>query len=178
MRYIEDCGFPALLVTSHMLAAPFFRGKYGAVIIPSGFADARYCRVLPALRASSKRILEYVTRGGVVMAFGGGTDRSDAYNWLPFSVEYRFGFTKKTITVRQKDPLSSIKGEEKEENGVTIDGYLTGTEGEVVASAGDDPVLLRYQYGSGYIIISTIHEYPPCTFLAGLCSTATGEILL
>lgn len=161
-----------------MLAAPFYRGRYGAVIIPSGFADARYSRVLPALRASSKRIAEYVTRGGIVMAFGGGVDNIDAYDWLPFSVGYHFGFTRKTITVRQNDSFCPVKGNEKEEDMVTIDGYLTGNDGDVVALAGDDPVLVRYPCGSGFFVISTIHEYPPCTFITELCSNAVEEILL
>jgi len=177
-HYIEDCGAPALLVTPHMLAAPFYRGRYGVVIIPSGFADTRYSRVLPALRASSKRIAEYVTRGGVVMAFGGGADNTDAYDWLPFSVGYQFGFTKKPITVRQKDFFCPFRGNEKEEDMVTIDGYLTGNGGDVVALAGDFTVVIRYQYGSGFFVISTIHEYPPCTFITDLCSNAVEEILL
>ncbi|MFZ0182868.1 MAG: hypothetical protein WAL62_07000, partial [Methanoregula sp.] len=53
VRYIEDCGIPCELVTPYMLAAPFFRGSFSCLIIPTGFANPAYCRLLPALRASS-----------------------------------------------------------------------------------------------------------------------------
>ncbi len=177
-RYIEDCGFPAIMVTSHMLAAPFYRGRYGAVIIPSGFADLRYSRVLPALRACSQRMRDYVNRGGVLLVFGGGADRMDAYDWLPFCVNYHFGFLKKTVSVVQNDPLSSFIDDGKKEEPIDIDGYLAGNDGDVIALAGEKPVLLKFRWGLGYIVISTIHEYPSCTFIADFCTSAPGEILL
>ena len=89
VRYIEDCGIPCELVTPYMLAAPFFRGSFSCLIIPTGFANPAYCRLLPALRASSDRIQKFVENGGNLLVFGAAIDRPDAYDWLPFPVTYR-----------------------------------------------------------------------------------------
>ena len=43
VRYIEECGVPCELVTPYMLAAPFFRGSFTCLIIPTGFANPAYC---------------------------------------------------------------------------------------------------------------------------------------
>src|SRR5665648_560548 len=67
-RYIEDCGISCELITPHMLAAPFYRGAFNCLIIPTGFANPAYSNLLPALRAAA--------------------DKPDSYDWLPFSVVY------------------------------------------------------------------------------------------
>lgn len=90
-RLIEDCGFIPELVTPHLLAAPFFRRSFSAVIIPGGFAHPAYSSVIPALRACEGRIRRFILGGGTVIVFGAGIDRPDAYDWLPVTIQYRFG---------------------------------------------------------------------------------------
>ncbi len=72
-----------------MLAAPFFRGTFNCLIIPTGFANPAYSNLLPALRAASPRIKKFVENGGNLLVFGAATDKPDAYDWLPFPVTYR-----------------------------------------------------------------------------------------
>ncbi len=55
-RYIEDCGITCELVTPHMLAAPFYRGSFNCLIIPTGFANPAYSNLLPALRSAASRM--------------------------------------------------------------------------------------------------------------------------
>ena len=85
-RYIEDCGIACELVTPHMLAAPFYRGKFSCLIIPAGFANPQFSNILPAVRASSERIERFVENGGNLLVFGAATEKPDAYDWLPFPV--------------------------------------------------------------------------------------------
>ena len=81
-----------------MLAAPFFRGSFSCLIIPTGFANPAYCRLLPALRASSDRIQKFVENGGNLLVFGAAIDRPDVYDWLPFPVTYRHEVFPREIT--------------------------------------------------------------------------------
>ena len=87
-RYIEDCGIPCELITPHMLAAPFYRGRFNCLIIPTGFANPAYSNLLPALRAAAPRIKKFVENGGNLLVFGAAANKPDSYDWLPFPVTY------------------------------------------------------------------------------------------
>ena len=62
-RLIEDCGTACESVNPNMLASPFWRGRFGALIVPTGFANPDYSNLLPALRASEGRIRRSSVRG-------------------------------------------------------------------------------------------------------------------
>ena len=100
VRFIEDCGITCELVTPYMLAAPFYRGSFTCLIIPTGFGNPAYCRLLPALRASADRIRRYVENGGNLLVFGAMIDKDGVYDWLPFPVTYRHGFSQRNVLCR------------------------------------------------------------------------------
>ncbi|MBN1167646.1 MAG: hypothetical protein JXA44_11040 [Methanospirillaceae archaeon] len=177
-RLIEDCGFPAVHITPSLLAAPFFRGKYGTIIIPSGFADPRYSRVLPALRACNRRITDFISRGGVLLAFGGGTEKTDAYDWLPFPVTYHYGFCETQVFVASEETCCIIGQRQKKEETIAIDGYLESTGGHDLIRNRKGSVMTRFEYGLGYIFITTIHEYPSPVFIHDLGTRTSAELLL
>ena len=77
-RLIEDCGACCEMVNPYMLASPFWRGRFTALIVPTGFANPAYSNLLPALRASSGRIRRFIKSGGRLLAFGAGCPREDA----------------------------------------------------------------------------------------------------
>ena len=111
-RYVEGFGIRCDAVTPQMMATPFWKGRFVALIIPTGFANPAYSRLLPALRASEERILRFVEGGGRLLVFGAADDRPDAYDWLPFPLTYRHGYAERRIAVRPESP-----------RGVLVDGY-------------------------------------------------------
>lgn len=191
-RLVEDCGYLAELVTPHLLAAPFFRRSFSAIIIPGGFGNPSYSSVLPALRACEDRIRHYVTSGGMVLVFGAGFDRPDAYDWISGNIRYRFGFSEGTPDAGADSFFACITEECPER--VSIDGAFeleepAGSEG--IGAPGSEmlnfpriclringlPVLIEYPVGAGRMILTTIHEYPSRTFLCNFFVN-NGETLL
>lgn len=189
IRLAEDCGYLAELVTPHLLAAPFFRRSFSAVIIPGGFAHPSYSSVLPALRACEDRIKRFVRSGGTVLAFGAGIDRPDAYDWLDEKIQYRFGFSEGMPDTGADPVLARITDDCPEI--VSIDGIFE--HAKPAGSGAPDcekepeprigmringlPVLIEYSIGAGRIILTTLHEYPSRGFLCNFCMN-NGETLL
>ncbi|HWQ64406.1 MAG TPA: hypothetical protein VN429_08310 [Methanospirillum sp.] len=188
---IEDCGFTAELVTPHLLAAPFFRRSFSSVIIPGGFANPAYSSVIPALRACEGRIRRFIQGGGTLIAFGAGINRPDVYNWLPLTIQYRFGFSEGKPEDKDDHPLGciiedypetiSIDGEFQipdTETDADIQGYEPDKQGPAVRMRmRGAPVLVEYSLGAGRIILTSLHEYPSRRFLRDFCRTE-GETLL
>ncbi|PKL58935.1 MAG: hypothetical protein CVV33_09985 [Methanomicrobiales archaeon HGW-Methanomicrobiales-4] len=191
-RLVEDCGFIPELVTPHLLAAPFFRRSYSAIIIPGGFAHPSYSLVLPALRACEDRIWRFILAGGMVLVFGAGFDKPDAYDWLPVMVRYRFGFSEGMVEGGTDNPFSCII--EDCPDLVSIDGFfdIPGNGLPSIQGASDleedgrvvvclqmrgYPVMIEYRSGAGRIILASLHEYPSRRFLSGFCMRGSETLL-
>lgn len=168
-RYIEGFGIRCDAVTPQMLAAPFWKGRFVALIIPTGFANPAYSRLLPALRASEGRIRRFVEGGGRLLVFGAADEKPDAYDWLPFPLTYRHGYAERRLEVRPECP-----------RGVLVDGYdcaampcdgcFPAHECEPVAfEAGGAAVLLEREVGKGLVVVTSVHEYPSGKFLTAFC---------
>ncbi|MCU0632271.1 MAG: hypothetical protein MUC66_04760 [Methanolinea sp.] len=175
-RFLEECGLTCEQVTPHLLAAPFYRGRYAALIIPTGFANPTYSRLLPALRASSGRIQRYIEGGGRLLVFGAGIDRTDAYDWLPFDVTYRHIHQKGGLECVSPHRCASLFSE-YDPSSIESDGYFSGHRGEVIARMGDGAVLIRGSMGEGEVVITTIHEYPSRVFLKEFCQGSSETLL-
>ena len=121
-RLIEDCGHIPELVTPHLLAAPFFRRSFSAVIIPGGFAHKSYSTILPSLRACEGRIRRFIIGGGTLLVFGAGVDRPGVYDWLPIIIRYQFGFSEGKPEETTPNSLSGIV--EDSPDTVSIDGIF------------------------------------------------------
>lgn len=191
-RLVEDCGYISELVTPHLLAAPFFRRSFSAIIIPGGFANPSYSSVLPALRACEDRIRGFITSGGVVLAFGAGIDKPDAYDWLSSGIRYRFGFSEGVIEGNDDPALScitedcpdivSIDGVFELPNPVCSEvrgapGSVKGADPKIRLYMGGLPILIEYSVGAGRIILTTIHEYPSRDFLRSICMNGCETLL-
>ncbi len=166
-RLIEDCGTCCEQITPHMLASPFYRGRFVSLIIPTGFGNAAYSNLLPALRASQGRIRRFVENGGNLLVFGAGTDRADAYDWLPFAVRYHHTYGPRSIAFGEEESryASIIQGYDP--CAIECDGYFTGYEAEAIATAeGEGAIALKKDIGAGTILVTSIHEYPSRAFLA------------
>ena len=169
-RYIEDCGLSCDLITPYMLAAPYFRGTYSCIIVPTGFANASYSNLLPALRASSSRIQRFIEDGGNLLVFGAATDKPDSYDWLPFPVTYRHECRPRAVLCSPSSETGTII-EDYDSDCIECDGTFVSHGGECIGMTDDASVIIEKQLGRGKIVVTTIHEYPSRKFLKTFCST-------
>jgi hypothetical protein len=169
-RYIEECGISCELITPHMLAAPFYHGRFNCLIIPTGFANPAYSNLLPALRAAAPRIKKFVENGGNLLVFGAAAAKPDSYDWLPFLVTYTHDCHSRHIeSVSDSGAMKII--DDYDPRCIECDGSFSAHEGEQVGIAESADIIIEKNVGSGRIIVTSIHEYPSRAFLKNLCST-------
>ena len=166
-RYVEDCGATCDLVTPQLCAAPFFRGSFDALIVPTGFANPAYSRTLVALRASTNRVRRYLENGGTLIVFGAAIDRPDAYDWLPFRLVYRHQYGPCRVEPVEPVLFESLFGG-YDTGALECDGWFEETDAGVIATADGWPVAVSRRVGSGLVIATTVHEYPARSFLTAL----------
>jgi len=166
-KLVEETTGPVEAVTPLILSAPFFRGKFNGIIIPTGFGNTHYSRMLPALRACSGRIEKYLEEGGKLLVYGAADASPARYDWLPISVDYHFEFQEHQIESDTSSPWSSIVDGydsakfacdgwfEKVENGKTI----------VFSKSVGKPVFVEVKIGNGTLLLASTHEYPTVSFL-------------
>ncbi len=165
VRFVEDCGFSCQLVTPQLCAAPFFRGSFSVLVVPTGFANPAYSRTLVALRASHNRIRGFLERGGALLVFGAAIDRADAYDWLPIRLVYHHEHA--PCHLEPVEPvLFDALFSDYTPDAIECDGWFEECEGEVVATAGGRPVAVAARVGDGLVVATTVHEYPSRGFLS------------
>lgn len=170
-RFLEDCGVACELVTPHMLAAPYYRGSFVTLVIPTGFGNPAFSGLLPALRASRGRIRKFVERGGNLLVFGAMCHNREAYDWLPFPVSYHHEYFRTSVGCGGEEGHIL---EDYDIGHVECDGHFSEYAGTPVIEADDDrTILLRHDLGSGTIVITTIHEYPSRRFIRAFCTGDT-----
>ncbi|RZN40921.1 MAG: hypothetical protein EFT35_02590 [Methanophagales archaeon ANME-1-THS] len=167
-RYLIDHGFTCEVVTPSIFAAPFFSIRlYRLIVVPAGFGNPLYSRILTELRATSVAISNFVRGGGTLLVSGAFSNR-DAYNWLPITVSLvREERRVKLELVKEHEAASIVERRE-----CFCDGYFEEVDAHcevlLVAKRGADekPLLVLSKYGAGRIIVTTIHEYPSELFIA------------
>jgi glutamine amidotransferase-like uncharacterized protein len=174
-RYIEECGIACELVTPHMLATPFYRGKFNCLVIPTGFANPVYSNLLPALRASSPRIKKFVENGGNLLVFGAAINRPDAYDWLPFPVMYHHDSHLRQIKYSSCSESVTIL-DDYDSLSIECDGSFPSHGGICVGIAESSDVIIEKQVGNGTIVVTSIHEFPSKGFLKRFCTAGTETI--
>ncbi len=169
-RYIEECGIACELVTPHMLAAPFYRGTFSCLIIPTGFANPAYSNLLPALRASSSRIEQFVEHGGNLLVFGAAANKPDAYDWLPFPVTYLHDCHPRRIECTADGQCGTLI-DDYDPSCIECDGNFPSHEGECRGVAESCDVIIEKNIGDGRVIVTSIHEFPSRRFLKEFCNS-------
>ncbi|MBE9594490.1 MAG: hypothetical protein IMF19_13550, partial [Proteobacteria bacterium] len=163
-RYLTDRGFNCEIVTPGLLVAPFFSFTgYKLIIIPAGFGNELYSKILRRLIAKSELITDFVEAGGTLFV-SGALSNKDAYNWLPQKIEYVMEKRRVRIEVVKEHKAAVIV----ENEDCMCDGYFTkiGSEWEIILKEkGGKAILAIAEYGAGAIIATTIHEYPSREFI-------------
>jgi hypothetical protein len=137
------------------------------LIIPSGFADPKYYKILPALENNADKIKKFIESGGIVLVFGAMLTDYD-YDWLPMKLSYHMRFKNLNVSLLKKDSPASMLVEAGMND---CDGYFTECDGETIMALDDGkPVLVEKKIGEGYVIAAALHEYPSKKFLDWACS--------
>jgi hypothetical protein len=167
-RYLIDRGFDCEVVTPGTLAAPFFSTRLcRLLIVPAGFGNTLYSRILKELRATRMVITDFVKGGGTLLV-SGSFSIGGAYDWLPIKIEYVMEERRVKIELITEHEAATMV--EKDE--CFCDGYFeevdAGCEGLLTVKRDEDEkaILVVSRYGAGKIIATTIHEYPSEQFLA------------
>lgn len=162
----NEYGYTCQQVVPQAFGSPFCQPTK-LLIIPSGFADKKYYKVLPALERSAEQIREFVEKGGVLLTFGAMLE-DYTYEWLPIKLSYHMRFkTQQVKLVDPEDPAALLL----EPGEKDCDGYFTQYEGKVVMTNSEGrPVLISKKYGDGYIIAASLHEYPSKKFIDWACA--------
>lgn len=171
-RFIEDCGIQCEIVTPHMLAAPFFRGVFSCLIIPTGFANPRYSNLLPALRASAPRITKFIENGGNLLVFGAAIENPSAYDWLPVPLTYSHAYCQRSVTCSQTGIAATLI-EDYDSTSIECDGIFPSHDYEIAGTSDGYAVVLEKKIGNGNIVVTSIHEYPSRAFLSRFCRSGT-----
>ena len=155
-----------------MLAAPYFRGSFSCLVVPTGFANPAYCRLLPALRASSDRIQKFVENGGNLLVYGAAIDRPGVYDWLPFPVEYRHEFSPRAVSC-SRPGLGGALVEDYDPSCIECDGSFPSHGGTTAGMSGDSPLIVEKKVGKGTVLVTSVHEYPSRAFVKKFCCSST-----
>ena len=155
-----------------MLAAPFYRGTFSCLIIPTGFANPAYSNLLPALRASSGRIEKFVENGGNLLVFGAACEKPDAYDWLPFPVTYRHDYRPRMVSCAPGSTASTLL-EDYDAGCIECDGTFPVHGAGVTGRSEECAVVLEQRTGKGTIIVTSVHEYPSRSFIRMFCQSGT-----
>ena len=170
----KDYGFSCQQVIPQALGSPFCQPSK-LLIIPSGFADPKYYKILPALERNKDKIRKFIEDGGIVLAFGAIVDDYE-YGWLPMKLKYHMWFKPRRVSLVKPDSPAALLVESGERE---CDGFFTDHDGDTVMTQDDGkPVLVYKKYGKGHIIASAIHEYPDKRFIEWACSEGRKPITI
>lgn len=162
----KEYGFTCQQILPQAFGSPFCLPSK-LLIIPSGFADPKYYKILPALDRSKDRIAKFLEKGGIVLTFGAMLEDYE-YAWLPMKLKYHMQFKTRNVKLIKPDSPAALLVEPGQKD---CDGYFTEYDGETVMSLEDGkPVLVHMQAGTGHIIAAALHEYPEKKFIAWACS--------
>lgn len=161
-----ESGLASMQVVPQAFGSPFVPPAK-LLIVPSGFADPKYYKgIQAALERNANRIGEFIENGGIVLACGPMLEDYD-YDWLPVKLSYHMKF--KEVEVRlidPSDPAASLVAPGM----LDCDGYFTAWDGKVVMVRDEGhPVLVSKKVGKGYVVGSSLHQWPSPIFLRWAC---------
>jgi hypothetical protein len=171
--HFAENGLSSMQVTPQAFGSPYVPPAK-LLIVPSGFADPKYYQGIPAaLDRNGDKIGEFVENGGIVLSCGAMLEDYD-YDWLPAKLSYHMKF--KEVDVRladAADPAASFVAPGK----LDCDGYFTAWDGNVVMVREEErPVLVNRKVGKGYVVGTSLHQWPTVQFLKWACGSGRESV--
>lgn len=166
-KLFADLGVSFQFLSTAVLGSPFLP-KLKAVIIPTGFANPKYCKTLPALQRMKSNISDFVKNGGVLTIFGPMVPEHD-YDWLPLTLRYVCELSSQSVASCEHECSCLLCTSTPE-----CDGYLIAGKGfeTVLKDEKNRAILVRAKFGEGQIVATSIHEFPAAQYLKWVLSQA------
>ncbi|NYT19203.1 MAG: hypothetical protein GKC08_02785 [Methanosarcinales archaeon] len=156
-------------ILSTALGTPFLPACK-CVIIPTGFANSAYTKILPGIERNGKAFEKFVSAGGVLVVFGALVTKYD-HSWLPMQLTY---IEKHGETHLHREGVHDAQCIVDDPGlAVECDGYFSAADGDVILKNDDDQaVMVVKKVGAGMIIATSVHEFPSPGFLGCITDNA------
>lgn len=160
-KLLQSTGKNFQFLDPGVLGSPFLP-KFNMIIIPTGFANPQYSKILPSLKACKSKISDFVKQGGILTIFGPLVPEHN-YEWLSLPIKYMEDCKSTELIPNSYHFSSNLVDMPIAE----CDGYLEiGDDFETVLNDSQGrPVLVKGHFGKGTIIATTIHEFPSVDYL-------------
>lgn len=168
-KLFEENGLKCQRILSTALGTPFLPACK-CVIVPTGFANSAYTKILPGIERNGKAFEKFVSAGGVLVIFGALVKTYD-HNWLPMQLTYTEKHGETHLHRLGEHGAQCIVADP--EMTVECDGYFSSTDGDVILNNDDgEAVMVVKEMGEGMIIATTVHEFPSPDFLTCVMDSA------
>ena len=159
-KLFEELGVTYQFLQPGILGSPFLP-QYRMVMIPTGFANPQYSKVLPALQRMKSKLADFVKNGGVLTVFGPLVPEHD-YDWLPLRLKYVCEYGSQSVEPSEHECsclLCTLTPE--------CDGYLIPGEGfeTVLKDSKGRAILVMGRCGEGLIVATSVHEFPAAEYI-------------
>lgn len=143
-----------------ILGSPFLP-QYRMVIIPTGFANPQYSKVLPALQRMKSKLADFVKNGGVLTVFGPLVPEHE-YGWLPLPLKYVCEYGPQSVEPSEHECACLLCTLTPE-----CDGYLIPSEDfeTVLNDEKGRAILVMGRFGEGLIVATSVHEFPAAEYI-------------
>ncbi|WP_406656438.1 hypothetical protein V7O62_11325 [Methanolobus sp. ZRKC2] len=140
------------------------------LMVPTGFANPAYTKILSGIERSRKKLEKFVENGGILVIFGPMVSEYD-YPWLPTKLRYvQKQMSAKAFRKGEHNAQCLVDNPEAE---IEFDGYFSDAEGEVLfKDENGNALMVIKELGEGMIIATTIHEFPSGNFLKWVVQSA------
>ncbi|AEH61561.1 conserved hypothetical protein [Methanosalsum zhilinae DSM 4017] len=162
-KLFQEHGFTCTRVHSSALNTPYLP-PCRSIIIPTGFANPDYTKILPDIEKCSDKLKRFVEDGGMLVIYGPAVE-SYEYKWLPFDIQYRQNHESTLLNVAGEDEHGAHSIVENTDIPVECDGYFSGCHDPAICNDRGEPVMIIEKLGQGAVILTSIHEFPSASFL-------------
>jgi hypothetical protein len=160
-KLFTEHGIKCQRISAESIGTPFLP-PCRCLVIPTGFANPAYTKVLKGLVRNKKQIEKFVEKGGTLLVFGPMVDGHE-FNWLPMRLKYVQKQMSADVCKTDEHNIQCIVDDLEQ---VEFDGYFIDVQGKVLLTDKDRNALMASKkIGEGMIIATTIHELPSGDFL-------------
>ena len=156
-------------ILSNAVGTPFLP-SCKCIIIPTGFANPEYTKILSGIERNGRAFEKFVKNGGILVVFGPMVSEYH-YDWLPMELTYvqEHG---STLVQKVNDHGAQCIITDAD-TPIECDGYFSETDADVLLNNSDGkPVMVSKNLGDGIVIATTIHEFPSADFLSWVMERA------
>jgi hypothetical protein len=159
-KLFAELGISFQFISPGILGSPFLP-RYKVLLIPTGFANSQYSGTLPALQRMKSSISDFVKSGGILTVFGPMVAEHD-FDWLTMSLSYICELGCRSVTSAGHECSCLLCSSAPE-----CDGYLIPGNGfeTVLRDEKGRAVLVAAKLGEGFIVVTTVHEFPSAEYI-------------